>query len=113
MQKCQQSHTDVRGAAQLDLCWAGEETETVLTILAWVQAERGPVQHCSVLANIPDVEVDEDRQGGESRHSEPGQHEDVRQHDELQEQQRRCVNYTCHRIINMRFNVNHSQVRWS
>lgn len=74
----------MRGAEQLDLCWAGEETETGLTILAWVQAERGPVQHCSVLANIPDVEVYEDGQGGESRHSEPGQHEDVRQHDELQ-----------------------------
>lgn len=108
----------MRGAEQLDLFWAGEETETGLTILAWVQAERGPVQHCSVLANIPDVEVYEDGQGGESRHSEPGQHEDVRQHDELQEQQRNAeqrgaVSIKSVTVINVRFNVLHSQVRWS
>lgn len=102
----------MRGAEQLDLCWAGEETETGLTILAWVQAERGPVQHCSVLANIPDVEVYEDGQGGESRHSEPGQHEDVRQHDELQRnaEQRGAVSIKSVTVINVRFNVLHSQV---
>ena len=91
MQQCQQSDTDVRGAEQLDLCVCVCVCVCVcgvLTILAWVQAERGPVQHCSILANIPDVEVYEDRQGGEGRHSKPGQHEDVCQHDELQEQQR-------------------------
>lgn len=105
----------MRGAEQLDLRWAGEETETGLTILAWVQAERGPVQHCSVLANIPDVEVYEDGQGGESRHSEPGQHEDVRQHDELQRnaEQRGAVSIKSVTVINVRFNVLHSQVRWS
>lgn len=100
----------MRGAEQLDLRWAGEETETGLTILAWVQAERGPVQHCSVLANIPDVEVYEDGQGGESRHSEPGQHEDVRQHDELQRnaEQRGAVSIKSVTVINVRFNVLHS-----
>lgn len=61
---------------------------SILTVLAWIQAERGPLQHGSVLANIPDVEIYEDREGGESRHSEPSQHEDVCQHDELKEQQR-------------------------
>lgn len=60
--------------------------ETILTILAWVQAECGPLQHGSILANIPDVEVYKDWEGGESSHSEPGQHEDVCQHDELQGQ---------------------------
>lgn len=58
--------------------------EAVLTVLARVQAERGALQRGAVLAEVPDVEVDEDGQGGEGSHSQPGQHEDVRQHDELQ-----------------------------
>lgn len=61
-----------------------EEIQTILTILAWVQAECGSLQHSSILADIPDVEIYEDWEGGESSHSEPSQHEDVRQHDELQ-----------------------------
>lgn len=40
------------------------------------------------MANVPDVEVYEDGEGGESGHSEPSQHEDVSQHDELKEQQK-------------------------
>lgn len=35
------------------------------------------------MANGPDVEVDEDGEGGERSHPEPSQHEDVRQHDKL------------------------------
>lgn len=60
----------------------------VLTILAWVQAERGPLQHSGILADVPDVEVYEDWEGGEGSHSEPSQHEDVCQHDELRGQPR-------------------------
>lgn len=59
-----------------------------LTVLAWVQAERGSLQHSSILANVPDVKVNKDRDGGESSNSEPSQHEDVCQHDELQEKDR-------------------------
>lgn len=57
---------------------------SILTILAWVQAERGSLQHCGVLADVPDVEVYKDRDRGEGGHSEPSQHEDVCQHDKLQ-----------------------------
>lgn len=56
----------------------------MLTILAWVQAERGSLQHCGVLADVPDVEVYKNRDRGEGGHSEPSQHEDVCQHDKLQ-----------------------------
>lgn len=56
-----------------------------LTILAWVQAECSTVQHGSVLADIPDVEIYKDWKGSKSSHSEPSQHEDVCQHDELKE----------------------------
>lgn len=59
-----------------------------LTVLAWVQAERGSLQHSSILANVPDVKVNKDRDGGETSNSEPSQHEDVCQHDELQEKDR-------------------------
>lgn len=53
------------------------------TVLAWVQAECG-VLHCgSILADVPDVKVDKDRDRSECCHSKPSQHEDVRQHDEL------------------------------
>lgn len=58
----------------------------ILTVLAWVQAERGSLQHCGVLADVPDVEVYEDWDGGEGSHSEPSQHEDVCQHDKLRGQ---------------------------
>lgn len=59
-----------------------------LTVLAWVQAERGSLQHSGILANVPDVKVNKDRNGGETSNSEPSQHEDVCQHDELQEKDR-------------------------
>lgn len=65
-----------------------------LTVLAWVQAERGSLQHGSILANVPDVKVNKDWDGGETSNSEPSQHEDVCQHDELQEKDRlhlRCI----------------------
>lgn len=58
-----------------------------LTVLAWVQAEWSSLQHSSVLADVPDVEVYKDRDGGEPSNSQPGQHEDVCQHDELQGKQ--------------------------
>lgn len=59
--------------------------ETVLTILSWVQAERSSLQHCSILANIPNVEIYKHWEGGERCHTKPSQHEDVCQHDELKE----------------------------
>lgn len=59
-----------------------------LTILAWVQAKRSSLQHSSILANVPDVKVYKDRDGGKTSNSEPSQHEDVCQHDELQEKHR-------------------------
>lgn len=68
--------------------WQRGHRILILTILAWVQAECGPLQYGGILANIPDVEINKDGEGGESSHSEPSQHEDVCQHDELQQQQR-------------------------
>lgn len=56
----------------------------ILTILAWVQAERGSFQHSGVLADVPDVKVYKYRDRGEGGHSEPSQHENVCQHDKLQ-----------------------------
>lgn len=55
----------------------------MLTILAWVKAQAGSLQDSSILANIPDVEVYENWDGGKCSHSKPSQHEDVCQHDEL------------------------------
>ncbi len=63
--------------------WRNGDGVSILTILAWVQAECGPLQHGSILADIPDVEIYKDWEGGKSSHSEPSQHEDVCQHDEL------------------------------
>lgn len=40
-----------------------------LTVLAWVQAERSSLQHSSVLANVPDVKVYKDRDGGKTSNS--------------------------------------------
>lgn len=60
--------------------------QSILTILAWVQAERGSIQHSGILANIPDVEIEENWDGSKGGHSEPSQHEDVSQHDELKEE---------------------------
>lgn len=60
-----------------------KESETKGTVLTRVEAQRSPLQQSVVLANIPDVEIYKDRNGGESCHSQPGQHEDVSQHDEL------------------------------
>lgn len=55
----------------------------LFTELARVQTQVLPLQYSGVLANSPDVEVDENGQSGEGCHSEPGQHEDIGQHDEL------------------------------
>lgn len=55
----------------------------MLTILAWVKAQGGSLQDSSILANIPDVEIYENWNGGKCSHSKPSQHEDVCQHDEL------------------------------
>lgn len=70
-----------------DLCKL-QLVQLSLTVLAWVQAQRGSLQHSSVLANVPDVKVYEDWDGGKTSNSEPSQHEDVCQHDELQEKDR-------------------------
>lgn len=59
-----------------------------LTILAWVQAKRSSLQHSGILANVPDVKVYKDWDGGETSNSEPSKHEDVCQHDELQGKER-------------------------
>lgn len=50
--------------------------------LTQVEAEIGPLHEGAVPADGPQVEVHVDRQGGESRHTQPGQHEQVGQHDE-------------------------------
>ena len=66
-----------------------EEMKVFLTILTWVPAECGPLQHSGILADVPDVKVYKDWEGCESSHPEPSQHEDVCQHDELQKHQRK------------------------
>lgn len=59
-----------------------------LTVLAWIQTKRSSLQHSCILADVPDVKVYKDRDGGKTSNSEPSQHEDVCQHDELQEKHR-------------------------
>lgn len=82
------------------------------TVLARVQAERGALQHGGILANVPDVEVDKDGQGGKHRHTQPGQHEDVRQHDELKQDISLMPNQYVHfLIICTKENVQRSQER--
>lgn len=71
----------------LRLYWGGNNSALVLlelfTKLTWVQTQILSVQYGGVLANSPDVEVNENGQSGEGRHCKPGQHENIRQHDEL------------------------------
>lgn len=69
-----------------------------LTVLAWVQTKRSSLQHSSILADVPDVEVYKDRDGGKTSNSKPSQHEDVCQHDELQgkTQVAFVVHYICY-----------------
>lgn len=55
------------------------------TKLAQIEAQIYSFSYCHVLASVPDVEVHEDWQRGEGRHTQPGEHEDVGQHDELGE----------------------------
>lgn len=59
------------------------------TELTQVQAEIGPLHERAVAADGPQVEVHVHRQGGESRHAQPGQHEQVGQHDELRPRSQR------------------------
>lgn len=66
----------------------------LFTELAWVQTQIRSIQDSGVLANSPDVEVDENRQSSEGRHSQPGQHENIRQHDELHTKQSDQKYYT-------------------
>lgn len=68
----------------------------LLTILAWIQAQLRPIQNRRILANIPDVEVQKDWDGGESCDSKPSQHEDVGQHDELKEERRINIRLDLH-----------------
>lgn len=56
------------------------------TKLTQVQAEVGSLHQAGVLAHGPDVEVHEDRQASEGRHSEPHQEEEVSQEHQLQTQ---------------------------
>lgn len=56
------------------------------TKLTQVQAEVGSLHQAGILAHGPDVEVHEDRQASEGRHSEPHQEEQVSQEHQLQMQ---------------------------
>lgn len=73
-----------------------KQREGLLTVLPWIQAQVRPIQDCCVLANIPDVEVKKDWDGGESCDPEPSQHEDVGQHDELKEEWRATIIHYLH-----------------
>lgn len=61
-------------------------TAVLPTKLAQVQAQVGSLSDGSILTDVPDVEVHEDRQRSKGCHPQPGQHEDVGQQDELSTQ---------------------------
>lgn len=66
--------------------WDVSPNISVRTKLTQVQAEIGSLHQAGVLTHGPNVEVHEDRQAGEGRHSEPHQEEQVGQEHQLQTQ---------------------------